>query len=242
MSISWCKANLNLQGINLTGYLGALTIGNIADGADITTLATTNPKQKTRINALAVGDDTEIDVAAHVSSFTASSFGSGSLKAPSIGTMTIKGNMTADVNITGVGVDPTKRALNTLRVTGAVTGSDIFVNGNVGNVVVGAFRDSRLFAGYTGTDDGLGTFGFAATVTMFKSVSKTDWFQNSRVVATSFKSVSITNLDLTNEGNYFGFYAHKSLGVINVAGPTKFHYIATLPTPQRIDDFEMQIV
>ena len=63
-SIAARKANLNLEGINLNGYLGTLTIGNISNGADIKTLATTNPKQKTRITTGAIGDGTAIDIGA----------------------------------------------------------------------------------------------------------------------------------------------------------------------------------
>jgi probable HAF family extracellular repeat protein len=241
-SISARKASLNLEGINLNGYLGSLTIGSISNSANITTLATTNPKQKTKINALAIGDSTDIDVGAVVSSFTATSFGNGSFKAPSVGTLAIKGNMAADVTISGVGVDPTKKALSTMKVTGAVTSSDIFVTGNIGNVTVGAFRDSRLFAGYTGADDGTGSFSMQATVTKFNSTGPTDGFQNSRVIATNFKSVTIKSLDSTNSANKFGFYADTSLGAINVIGPTKFKYNSKLPTPQGIGDFELKLV
>ena len=239
-SISARKANLNLEGINLTGYLGALTIGNIVNGADITTLSTTNPKQKTRISALAILDGTTIDVGARVSSLTATSFGAGSFKAPAAGTINIKGAMAADVNITGVGVSTSERALAVLRVKGAVTGSDIIVNGNVGSVVVGAFRDSRLFAGYTGADDGSGTFNLPATVTSFRSTGKIDGFQNSRVIATFIKSATITNLDSTNSAN-FGFYAG-SVGALSVIGPTKFKFDPTLSARQGVDDFEVMIV
>ena len=241
-SISARQANLNLEGITLNGYLGSLTIGNISNGADITTLATANPKQKTRINALAIGDGTTIDIQAHVSSLTATSFGAGLFKAPSVGTINIKGGMSADVNISGAGVPSTKKALTSLRVKGAVTGSDIFVTGNVGSVVVGAFRDSRLFAGYTGADDGSGTFNFPATVNTFRTTSKTDVFENSRVIANKFKTVTITNLDSTNSSNKFGFYADTSLGAITVTGPTKFKYIAELQAPQGVGDFEVRIV
>jgi hypothetical protein len=156
--------------------------------------------------------------------------------------MNIKGDMAANVNITGVGVDPTKKALTTLRVKGAVTGSDIFVTGNVGSVVVGAFRNSRLFAGYTGADDGSGTFNFPATVTTFRSTGKVDGFQNSRVIATNFKSVTITNLHASNSAKPFGFYADTSLGAITVLGPTKFKYDSSILAPQGVGDFEVAIV
>ncbi len=215
-SISARRANLDGDGINLNGYLGALVIGNITNGADITTLATTNPKQKTRINALAIGDDSAIQVGASVSSLVATSFGASSFNAPSVGLF---------------------------RVTGAVTGADIEVDGNVGAVVVGAFRTSRLFAGYTGPDipDPAG-FNFAATVTTFRCTAKIDGFANSRVIASNFKTVTIANLNPDNPASKFGFYANESLGAITVKGPTKFKYNAALPTPQGIGDFKVEIV
>ena len=134
-----------------------------------------------------------------------------------------------------------------MKVVGTVLGSDIFVTGNVGTVTVGAFRDSRLFAGYTGPDSGIGgAFNFAATVTKFVSTGKIDGFQNGRVIATNFKTVTITNVDSTNSGNKFGFYADTSLGTklgsITVKTPTLFKYNPALPTPQGIGDFEVKIV
>jgi hypothetical protein len=119
------------------------------------------------------------------------------------------------------------------------------VAGNVGTVVVGAFRDSRLFAGYTGADDGSGTFTERATVTTFRANGKFDDFQNSRVIATAFKSVGITNYFNSPDVNTeFGIYADVSLGLVNVMSPVKWAYNATLPTPQGlgIGWFVVQIV
>jgi hypothetical protein len=202
---------------------------------------TLNPLLKTRINALRIGDGTAIDVGAPVSSLVATAFGAGSVTAPSVGTMVIKGDMAADVTVTGA--DPTKKALGALRVKGAVTGSDIRVAGNVGAVVVGAFRDSRLFAGYAGPDDGRGAFNLPATVGTFRATGKFDDFQNSRVIATAFKAVGIASFynspDATTE---FGFYADASLGAVTVTGPVKWKYNAALPTPQALGHFEVRIV
>ncbi len=296
-SISARKANLNLEGIDLDGYLGSLTIGNISDGANITTQATANPLQKTRINALSIGDGTTIDVECAISNLTTLRVGIGTILAPSIGMMVVKGqakpaiigdmasditltgtgvaigkpvlgylwvkgaipdgadivapsagtiivknDLAGDISISGVDVDPTKRALTALRVSGAVTGSNITVGGNVGSVVVGAFRDSRLFAGYTGPDipDPVG-FDMPATVTTFRSTGKVAGFQNSCVIATSFKTVALASLDSTN-ATYFGFYADSSLGSINVTGPTPFKYIPELSGLQGVNDFEVMIV
>ena len=161
--------------------------------------------------------------------------------APSVGRILVRRDMASDITISGAGVDPTLKSLGRLRVVGVVSGSDIMVNGNVGAVVVGAFRDSRLLAGYTGPDDGTGTFNFPATVTTFRSLGQLDGFQNSRVIATSFMFVTITNLDITNP-TPFGFYADTSLGSITVIGPIPFKYDRTILAPQGIGDFEVMIV
>jgi hypothetical protein len=241
-SISARRANLGGGGIHLAGYLGSLVIGNISNEADVVTGAAANPAQKTRIDARAVGDGTTIDVGAPVSRLDATSFGAGSVRAPSIGALVIRGGLSADVAVTGAGVDPAGKALGRLTVTGAVTGSDIFVAGNVGPVAVGAFRDSRLFAGYAGPDDGTGTFTIPATVTAFRAKDLVDAFRNSRVIATNFKTVTIAGLVSTNPTSKFGFYADASLGAITVLGPTRFEYDPNLPTPQGVDDFEVKLV
>jgi hypothetical protein len=236
------KANLNLEGIDLSGYLGTLLIGNVQNGADISTGATLNPRQKTRINALAVGNGTDIDVEAHLASLVATSIGTGSLTAPSVGVMAVRGAMSADLDITGVGVDPAKRALGVLRVRGDVTGSDISVAGNVGAVVVGSFRDSRLFAGYEGADDGSGSFNVPATVTLFRTTGLFDGFQNSRVIGTMVQWVTIRSLDQTNDGNEFGFYADFGLSSVRVISPTRWVYNPAMPPPHGVGDFKVKVI
>ena len=153
--------------------------------------------------------------------------------------------MDDDLNISGSGVDPTKKALGTLRVKGDVIDSDIIVNGNVGIVVVGSFRGSRLFAGYGGPDipDPAG-FNLAATVTAFRSTSKVDGFQNSRVIATAFQvGRRIASLDSTNSGGPFGFYARHQLGRHYCDRPDDGgQYQRRRPEPQGLGDFEVKIV
>ena len=237
------RANLNLEGINLNGYLGSLVIGNVVNGADITTGANPDPLRKTRLNALVIGDGTDINVGAHVSSLTAASFGVGSFRAPSAGAIIVRGTLAADVTLSGFGVDPNRYTLGALRVRGTVTGSDIRVNGHVRAVTVGAFRDSRLFAGYNGPDVPTpGGFTSPALVGSFRTTSTFDAFQDSYVIATAFRSVSLSSLDSTNDGTKFGFYADTSLGSVKVRGLLPFSYNATLPTPQGTGDFEVRIV
>lgn len=236
-SINAKKSNLNLEGVYLNGYLGSLAVGNLVNGADVTTLATTNPKQKTKIIVGSIGDGSTIDITAHVSSLTALSFGEALFRAPSAGVINIKGNMSGDVNITGLGVDPLKRALGTMKVKGIAENANILVSGHVGNVIVGAFRDSRLFAGYTGADDGSGTFTSPAIINMFKATSRDDGFQSSYVVATRVNSALLMSLDSV-AAEKFGFYVQASIGNVTVVQPFRFKY----GVGQGLDNFEVQVV
>jgi trimeric autotransporter adhesin len=226
-SISAARVNLDgkiePEGIDLSGYLGSLTIGNVINGGRIATGAAKNPKQKTRITALAIGDGSTIDIGANVSSFTATSFGVGTFTAPTVGTLTIRGDMSANLNITGGVAGSPKKSLGTLRVKGVVERSDISVNGDVGGVAVGAFRDSLLYAGYSGADNGSGAGGLGfylpATVSTFRSTGKQDGFENSRVIATNIRMVTLASADTANGEAPFGFDFHGTFGGLSVRNP-----------------------
>src|SRR5262249_22953099 len=120
------RANLNMEGINLNGYRGALTIGDVQNGADIIALGT--PTQKTRITAGVIGNDTTIKLGSGISVLTAKRYGSGLVNVPSIGTMSITGNlpqhvtgdMGADVTVNGNGVLAGVPAIKVLKVTGSI--------------------------------------------------------------------------------------------------------------------------
>jgi hypothetical protein len=128
-----------------------------------------------------------------------------------------------------------------LKVAGTVSGSTISVGGNVGSVVVGSFTDSRLLAGYTGANDGSGTFTPGVTVGEFVVTGKTDAFARSYVFASDFKSVSLASVKADDGGTKFGFLAHESIKHLSVANPT-FHYVAGGSITQGVQDFEADIV
>jgi hypothetical protein len=232
------------NGINLNGdWLGSLTINNVLNGADIKTGATPNPLQKTRIRAAAIGNGTDITVGTGLSGLTALSMGNGSLTAPNVGTISVRGNWAADVNISGVGVMPGRNVLSAFIVRGIVSDTNMMVNGNVGTVSVGAFRTSRLFAGYTGADDGTGIFSTVpARISSFRSSMLIEGFENSWVIADTIKSARITNL-VSHNSTEFGFFADTKIGVVRVVGPLPWAYDPTVQTGQQgFDQFVTEVV
>jgi hypothetical protein len=157
----------------------------------------------------------------------------GTIIAPSIGSIRVKGDFRAAVAIDGAGVAAGTPALKLLKVGGAVTGSDIRVAGDVGRVAVGSFADSRLFAGYDGADDGTDPFTRAATIGPFTVSAKADGFARSVVIAASFKNVTLASTATANGGTKFGFVFRDAFGGLSVRAP-KLGYNRTVGGTQHL--------
>ncbi len=235
-SLSMAKANLMGAGINLTGPLGLLVVGNVSGGADI--LAGGNPSLRTTIRAGAIDDNTVVNVGSSLTSFTAASMGDSDILAPSIGTLLIRGNLSGDVTVSGAGVAAGKPALRTLRVLGAVSNSEIDVAGSISVATVGSFVDSHLFAGFTGSLDGVGTYTPGATIKLFQTTSKSGTFANSSIAADVVKTVSLWNVDSGNGGDKFGVFADTSISTVRIRSSGK---LFRNPTDDGIDDFEVKV-
>jgi hypothetical protein len=238
-SLSLAKADLDGSGIHLNGYLGSLTIGGVKSGADITlTGAPPIAKAATKITAGVIEDDVDIAITgAPLGNLTAVSVGDGTITAPSVGSITVKGkpksriaaaipgDFKSDLTILGTGLPAKTAALKSLRVAGAISGSTIVVGsgvgtiGDVGRVSAGSFVDSRLFVGYVGPDDGSGSFDLPSTVTSFIVTGKTLAFAHSYVIAANFKNVSLASVDTENGSTKFGFVFNSTMGRLTVRDP-----------------------
>jgi hypothetical protein len=255
------KADLTGAGMNFSSFVGSLTIGNIENGADVTLSgAPPTAKGATAITAGVIGNGTDISITgAPLSRLKAVAVGTGSITAPSIGsivdtgkpktktTPAISGDFDSNLTIAGTGLAAGAPALKSLQVAGAVSGSTIQVGGvagsggDVGSVKVGSFLSSQLFAGYSGPDNGSGTFTSPGTVGSFTVTGSTDAFAQSYVIASNFLNVKLTSANTSNAGTKFGFLAHESIKHLSIANPA-FHYISGGSITQGIGDFEADIV
>ena len=248
--------------MNLTAFLGSLTIGDVKNGADIT-LAGAPPKLglTTKITAGAIGDGTAIAITgAPLGRLTATSIGVGTIAAPSIGSILVKGkaktkitaaipgDFKSDITVTGVGVDPKKLALTSLSVLkGSITGSTIRVNGNVGSVTALTMDNTRLFAGYIGVDSGTGAFNFPSTVNSVRVTGTTKnghpkAFAHSFLIASTFKSVSLASADTANGGIKFGVIADLVVKKMTVGEPKFTYNVKTGGTQTVAGDLQVKIV
>lgn len=238
-TLSLAKADLDGPGIDLNGYLGSLTISDVKNGADIAVSgAPPVAKAATRITAGVIEDGTDINITGvPLSSLTAVSVGTGTITAPSVGSITVKGkaktktavaipgDFKSDLTILGTGLPAKTAALKSLRVAGAISGSTIVVGsglgtiGDVARVSAASFVNSRLFAGYSGPDDGTGAFNPPSTVSSFTVTGKTLAFAHSFVIAANFKNVSLASVDTDNGSTKFGFFFSSTVGRLTVRNP-----------------------
>ena len=226
-----------------------ITAGIISNGTDITVAGA----PLAALLATSIGDGTI--TAPSVGTITAKGKAKTRLAAA------IPGDFNADVVVSGAGVLPTKNALTKLRAAGSVTGSTVTVTGNVGAISVGGradgvvidvtgnvksatfgqFWNSRLDAGYTGPNNGSGTFDLESTVGTFKVTSKTNGFARSDVVAASFGNVALASVDPTVTGTKFGFAYHMSLRALSVRAPAfRFDPAGAVVQGMSSSDFEVR--
>ena len=248
-------------GFALTGFAGSITVADVKNGADFE-LGGAAPTAKlgTKVTAGVIADGTDIHATAPLAGLTAIAVGKGTIEAPSVGTITVKGqkatktkpfvagDFQSDLTIAGTGQASAKvPALKGLTVAGAVAGSTIAVggaagtSGDVGGVKVGSFVDSELLAGYAGPADGSGTFNLPSTVKSFVVTGKADGFANSFVLASTFNSVTLASVKTDNGGTAFGFRADTAVKKLAVT-TLKFKYDPKGPATQATGDFDVRVV
>lgn len=240
-SLSLTRSPLTGAGINLSGPVQSLRLDSLVNGADVLLPADPLPTKTTRIwMRNGVGNDSDVLVTAPLVGFNVGSFGNGRVEAPSIGSMVVRGAFGGDVRVSGLGVLPGRPALRSLRVVGTVDGSQIDVTGRVGSVTVGSFKNSYLYAGYTGNKSGGGTFDPIGYIGSFRTTAATGSFENSSVIGTSIGTVTLKNVVVDNADDKFGVYADLGIKRVAVTVPAILAINPTSPTVE--DDFEVKVI
>jgi Calx-beta domain/FG-GAP-like repeat/FG-GAP repeat len=224
-SINLSKAQLNGEGINLTGPVQSINLNGIYGGADIIAAGSV-PGKKTRITVKnGIANGTDVTLNQPLALLKAAAYGTGGkITVPSIGTVSIKGNFKSDVTVTGAGAGNT--SIGSFNVLGQVDGSTInVVNGNVKTFKVGTFINSLLDVGYSGDKVGNGNFDDpTSTIGTFKTSFKSSAaFKNSSVIAANMNSVLLSGVDDQNNGNEFGIFTN-SFKTVAIMLPTKVMY------------------
>lgn len=164
------------------------------------------------------------------------------LTAPAITSVTVKGDLAADLNV---------GTLSKLSVGGMMNGSILRATGDVGSIRAGAVRDSKIFAGVAGSvstlPDSADDFIADATIKSFSVKLKTPGSFSDTVIASKhLGKLSLGSVATNNGGTPFGIAADDLASVSAVAGGggAKFS-VRNLSDPadsQTQDDFVLRIL
>jgi hypothetical protein len=251
--ISASKANLVGTGVNINGYLGGLAIRDILNEADVVALGT--PEFRTTISAHDIGDGTAISLGTLLQSLTAARFGDGTISAPSMGTLNVKGDAKAGIaadfrgslTLSGEGIVLGKAVLSSVNVRGTVIGASFRVAGTVKSFRSGQFLDSLLFVGFDPTNSAnpLGGGNFTSGLKLGSFVvtglkNSTDpAFDNSNVAASTIGTTTLKSVDPAIANTYGIVSQHIGRLAVRDSG---FMFDPTLPSPQRDGSFQVWIV
>ena len=246
------QLNLTGAGLNATGFVAALAIRDVLNGADITTGGA--PTQFSKFTARDIQDGTAINWGSGFKSFAAARLDPVTINASSMGSLTIRGDavagipgdLEASIGLTGAGVLLGKATLGKVTVLGAIRNTQIVLGGSVGTVVAAQMINSLLCAGYVpdNVNDLFGGGTFTAGVSI-KSVSITGVvgtaFTNSTIIAPIVGSVRITSAETANGGTTIGVLADVSVASVNITTPA-FVWNAAVGGDQSTGDFHVTIL
>jgi hypothetical protein len=114
------------------------------------------------------------------------------------------------------------------------------VGGNVRAATFGRFWNSRLDAGYTGANSGTGTFDNPSVLGSFRVTGKQAGFQNSYVIASTIKSVTLASITEDNDTR-FGVIAGQALLRLTITAQ-RFTFDPTQPSPQTRPGWEFDAI
>jgi hypothetical protein len=235
------------SGVQISGYLKQLRVHDILNGAAVTAGGDVN--QDTKIVARNIDDGATIDIGSRIQSLQAARFGTGTINAPRIAKMLIKGDRhngipgdcEAAITLSGDGVPIDKNTLGTLFVAGAINGATIIIDGgNVGQIVASQMIDSTNYVGFTPGDpsDPLhgGTFVPDLRMETLSIKSRVNGFANSVVVAAIVGDIHLASVVTDNGGQPFGVRADQSISLVAVKTPP-FQWRPTGAADQTLGDF-----
>lgn len=228
--------------VNLTGTLGKLTAHDTHNAHTLTIGGSGAPVSL----ALNTASDLSINSASAIKSIKAAAWADSdntadTITAPALGSLSVKGDMAADI-VVGV--------LGKMSVGGAISGAVIRSSGDISSIRAGAMRDSAVYAGVRNDLTGLPTATSDFTTdALIKSLSvsgKTPGaFSNTVIAAQDLGKISLGTVATTNNGTPFGLGADRIASVSSTLGAGGKVSLKKLDAPagsQSQDDFTLRVL
>lgn len=256
-------SNLIGAGVNVGNFLGSLTVRDILNGADISIGGA--ELFKTSITARDIADGTAIVSDSTISKLTAARVGDGSITAPVLGKLSVKGDKKAaiggdfasDVTLAHTAfLSPAalkKNILGSVTIAGLTHDATFSLAGSAGAFKTGLFADSSILinAIVFNPTDPLNNFIYTDSnpdhgkLASFKATGIKDSmqaaFDNSTIIAKIIGGVSLASIDTANGGKVFGIAADESIAAVTSTAPA-FKYDKAGAATQTSGDFAVKIV
>ena len=245
-SLNAKSANIVGSGINITGAIGALTIGNLVNSA-LTVGGTGVASTGLALDGFTAGtiSNSSIQVGGNAGKVSATHIvGSGINLAGAIKSLTIGNLANSALTIVGTGVASTGLAMASF-TAGTISNSSIQVGGHVGMVSATQMLNSRLWQGYSPVDSVYpmtgGTFTngssiLSVSVTGLKGAA----FVNSTIAAQSIGSITLSSVNSNNNGVAFGILATTKIKSVSIKQP-KFAWKVKGASQQGVGDFHVRL-
>ena len=247
-SLNLKSADLLDGGLLVGGSLRSLAFHDMTNGAPVIVGGT--PKDTITIKAHAIGDNSTIILGSAIKSLAAAGLGQSTILAPSLGSLSLKGdkkaglpgNCEADLELSGAGVASGGLTLGKVVVANSITNARFNVTGNIGSVSAGQIIDSLIFAGFTAANPANafagGAFLPGAKIRSVATKTKTDSFLDSVIAAAQVGTVKLSSVHTDNAGLAFGVLAGESVGAVTSKAPP-FKWDSTGAPNQAVGDFHV---
>jgi chitinase len=240
---SFTGKTADLRGnFNLTGTLGKLTAHDTHNARTLTIGGSGAPVSI----ALASASDLSVNSASPIKSIKAAAWldtdnAVDTITTPALSSLSVKGNMTADV-VAGL--------LGKVSVGGAIQGATIRSDGDIASIRAGAMHDSAVYAGVrsdlTGMPTAVGDFVHDALIKSLSVSGKTAGsFSDTVIAAQDLGKISLGSVTTANNGTPFGVAADRIASVSSTLGAGGKVSLKKLDAPadsQTQDDFNLRLI
>ena len=248
-TISARNVDLTGSGVQLGGFVRQLQFHDILNGASIAIGGSAT--DQTKIVVHNIDDGGAITTGCQIVSLLAARVGDVAIAAPSIGSVSIRGDkrnglagdFNGQIELTGDGVASGGSTLGKFAASGAISNASIdIVNGNLASIAASAILDSSIYVGFIPTNPNApllgGTFVSDLQLKSVAVKSSANGFANSVLAASEIGSVHLRSVETDNGGIPFGVLGNQSISSVTSKTPP-FKWNKAGASDQSLGDFHV---
>ena len=243
------NVDLTGSGLQLAGFVPSIQLHDVLNGASISIGGVST--QQTKFTAHNIDDGSAITTTCRIATLTAARIGDVAITAPSIGSVSLKGDKKAGIpgdfngqmELSGDGIATGGSTLGKFSASGAISNAIIdVVDGNVDSITAAAILDSSIYVGFVPTNPNTPLLGGAFVADLLlKAVStkaSSNGFANTVLASSKIGSVKLSSVETNNSTTPFGVMGNQSISSVTSKTPP-FKWSSTGAPDQSLGDFHV---